>query len=289
MAELSIIIPTLKDRDEIACVPYFERSDFDDYELLVQTEKGPSTARNAGIERASADKLVFLDDDSYPCAGYLEEASRALDEEAAVQGRIVHPFDDLIGTHFTDHYSHGDEPTYIDSFISCNLAVRREVFETVGGFDETFGWGHEEGELAYRVGKGFDIYYDPDLVVRHCYAESLFGLWRKKYQMGTQRPLFWDRRNVPPGEQLLRFARRVVLPSRYAGENPEHRLAEAGATLATGAGILRGFVERARHGRDPPATALDLAPRDESDAAVDGTRSGDGSGADRDADATANA
>lgn len=38
------------------------------------------------------------------------------------------------------------------SFVSCNVSLRRELLEKVGGFDEGFqGWGFEDWELGYRL------------------------------------------------------------------------------------------------------------------------------------------
>jgi GT2 family glycosyltransferase len=242
MVELSIIIPTLDDPEDVACRPFFERADFDDYELLVQDEAGAARARNAGIDRAAGRKLVFLDDDSYPCEGYLTEASRVLEEEVAVAGRVVHPFDDVVGRHFTGHYPSGDDPDYVTGMIGCNMCLRREVVETVGGFDEEFGWGFEEGELSYRVSKAYDVYYDPDLSVRHCYAESVFDLWRKRHRISRNRPLYWRKTGIGRGEQFLRILRTLLAPDEYRGESTEVTAVKTVANLATVTGQLRGFL-----------------------------------------------
>jgi len=242
MVEVSVIVPTLKERDEIACIPCFERDEFTDYEVVVRDDEGASRARNKAIEEADAEKLVFLDDDSYPMRGYLREASAVLDEEAAVAGRIIHPYDDIFDK-FTHYYDHGDEPRYVDNLVGCNMALRREVFETVGGFDEDFSWGHEESELAYRVAKAYDIYYEPDLQVRHCYAESVLGLWKKHYDLETQRSTYWDKKNLPKAEQFLRLAWWLLDPRFYVGDSIPHTAVKIGAHMAGNLGILKGLIE----------------------------------------------
>ncbi len=242
MVELSVIVPTLKSREEIACVPIFEDSEFDDYEIIVRDDPGASAARNAGIREASSDKLVFLDDDSYPCEGYLAAASRALDEHPVVAGRIVHPFDDVFAE-FTTYYDYGDEPRSVDHLVSCNMAIRRDVFDVVGLFDEDFRWGHEDTELGYRVNKAYDIHYDPDLLVRHCYAESVLDLWKKHYKLGTHRMLYLEKMNIPRIERIARELRRIALPGRYVGSSAEHTVVKTGATLATTLGMLDGMPD----------------------------------------------
>jgi GT2 family glycosyltransferase len=242
MVEVSVVVPTLKPREEIACVPVFERSEFTDYEIVVRSDSGASTARNAGIERASGDKLVFLDDDSYPCEGYLPEAARVLEEHAAVAGRIVHPFDDIFDE-FTTYYDYGTEPQSVTRLVSCNMAIRPEVFEVAGTFDEDFDWGHEDTEFSYRVNKAFDIHYDPDLLVRHCYAESALELWRKHFKLGTHRMRYLEKMNIERPERVARELKRVFDPGSYVGASFDHTVLRTGATLATVLGMLSGMPD----------------------------------------------
>jgi GT2 family glycosyltransferase len=250
--DISVVIPTLKPRDEILAVEYLERGTFDDYEVVVSDEAPVTRARNDGVERAEADKIVFLDDDSQPEPNYLERASETLEREDAVAGKIVHPHDDIFRRRLTPHYSHGDEPTYVDHFWGCNMALRREALEAVGGWDENMGWGHEEKELADRVREEYDIYYDPEMLVEHPYADSLFDYWEKRYKLERQTPYYWNKRDVPFSRQLGRTLFDFVNPKNYLGYTPKHALARSGTAVARTAGRLRGFVAEARSG-DAPA------------------------------------
>ncbi|WP_424767713.1 glycosyltransferase [Paenibacillus sp. sgz302251] len=57
------------------------------------------------------------------------------------------------------------------SFISCNVSVRRELLEEVGGFDEGFqGWGFEDWELGYRLYR-FGVSFRADSSVG-CYHQE---------------------------------------------------------------------------------------------------------------------
>lgn len=244
--EISVVVPTLKPPDELDVVGALERGDFDDYEVLVRDEYPVTKARNAGIEAASADKIVFLDDDSEPREDYLRRVSGILETEHALAGRTIHPHDDVFAGEMTVHYDFGDEPRYVEYFWGCNMAVRREVFETVGGWDEEMGWGHEEKELADRITEHYDIYYDPEVVVYHPYADSIPDYWRKRYKLERQTPYYWDKKGIPHGQQLRMTARDLVNPRKYLGRTPELTLAHAGGNLAKGAGRLVGLVSRRR-------------------------------------------
>ncbi|WP_142859342.1 glycosyltransferase family 2 protein [Salinigranum halophilum] len=247
MTELSVIIPTLKPEDEIESLRRLERLAFDDYEVIVRDDDRATTARNEGIERAESDKLVFLDDDSLPAEGYLERAAELLDREAAVAGRVVHPRDDVV-KRFTGHYALADSAKYVSRFWGCNMLVRREVFEDVGMWDEEITWGHEEKELAERVLHEYPIYYDPDLLVYHAYADSIVDLWRKAYRMERQTPHYWDRVGRPRSQQWVDTVRLLLDPFKYVGYSAPHTVARAGRTVARVAGRTSGLLDSASTG-----------------------------------------
>lgn len=183
MPDLSIVIVTIKDRDEILCISAFEDSDFNDYEIIVRDDEGIATARNEGIKRASADKIVFIDDDAEPEAGYLQAASAVLEEKPVVAGKVTHPGEGTI-SRLASHYPTGEEARYIDHVVGCNMGFRKKVFETVGYFDENFLWGHEEMEFVERVKREYPVYYEPEMAVVHPYANGILDYWRKQYRFG---------------------------------------------------------------------------------------------------------
>lgn len=223
MVELSVVVPTTIEDD--AAVPVLRHlpnpGSLDlEYEVIVRRDPGASTARNEGIERASGEKIVFLDDDSVPEERYLEAVSAALDERVAVTGRVVQPDDAPFSEMDVPWYDQGDEPKPTTMVAGCNMAVRRSVLEEVGGFNETFDHGHEETELAHRISERYDIVYDPSMVVEHPFAESVRGYWRKEFRHGKADVLWWTfdgwsrRKRVLQSLALLLPVRR---PVRFVG------------------------------------------------------------------------
>lgn len=241
MTDISVIIPTLNSSDDVECLEYLERNSFSDYEVCLQGEDGVTAARNAGIERATADKLVFLDDDSRPREGYLERMSRVLENEAVVAGKTIHPRDDIFRRHFTNHYTFGDEPRYVTRFWSCNMGIRRAVFDAVGKWDEDITWGHEEVELAERVLTIVPIYYDPKLVVDHPYAESIPDYLSKQYQQATQMPHLWTKRGVSTRAQWSKIVRTCFNPANYLGFPVFPALVSGAGTIAQTFGHIAGM------------------------------------------------
>jgi GT2 family glycosyltransferase len=247
--DVSVVIPSLDPPDEIEAIEHLDRGTFDDYEVLVRDEVPVTKARNAGAKDARADKLVYLDDDSRPRDDYLSRVSAALDAEDALAGRTVHPRQDIFAGDLTRHYDFGPEPRYVDRFWGCNMGIRAEVLDAVGGWDERMGWGHEEKELAARVREDYRIYYDPHAVVYHSYADSIVGYWRKQYRLEKQTPYYWDKRGVPLREQVTDTLGQLLDPRTYVRRTPRRTLVAAGGKLAKGAGRLVGFATTRLGGR----------------------------------------
>jgi GT2 family glycosyltransferase len=241
MVELSIVVPSLAPKDELEVMTYLNRSEFDDYEVIVRDDYPVTKARNEGYKRANSEKIVFLDDDSRPRPEYLREVSETLGREVAVAGRTVHPNDDLFRGQLTAHYDFGDEPRYVSRFWGCNMAVRREVLEEVGGWDEAMGWGHEEKELADRILEQYDIYYNPDMVVDHVYADSMRDFWVKQYKLEVRTPYYWSKRGLSRGQMWRRIVSEALDPRRYVGRSLELLAARTGRQLAGTVGRVVGM------------------------------------------------
>lgn len=74
-------------------------------------------------------------------------------------------------------------------FSMGGTAWKRDVFEKVGNFDPSIGWGGEDYDINIRATKmGFKGRYVKDAVLLHDYPEKTLGRWickRLKYHTGT--------------------------------------------------------------------------------------------------------
>lgn len=116
-----------------------------------------AASRNRVIGRTDADWVVMLDDDSHPIdAGLFDALAQAPAGVHAVSADI---------TLCDGRRETGGLP---EVFIGCGVALRRAVFESLGGYDATMGYYAEEYDLAARVllGGG-SVAFDPRFRVEH--------------------------------------------------------------------------------------------------------------------------
>lgn len=125
-------------------------------EIRLPTNIG-TAARNVGARHARHDWLVMLDDDSHPLdAGVLDAIADAGPRVGAIAGDIVLP---------DGSRERGGLP---EVFVGCGAAIRRDLFLSLGGYDESFGYYAEEYDLCARlIAGGHRVAFDPRLRVLH--------------------------------------------------------------------------------------------------------------------------
>ncbi len=153
---------------------------------------GASGARNAGWRSATSPLILFLDDDIVPgpdlVTHHLAWHERHPEREVGVLGHVrwshrvkVTPFMRWLenGIQF-DYGTIRSVEVEWQRFYSCNISVKREMLQLVGGFDEErFPYGYEDLELARRMSEfGFKLLYNRDAVAEHLKVESP-ETWRR--------------------------------------------------------------------------------------------------------------
>lgn len=136
--------------------------------LTTRGGEGPATARNVGAAAAQGRLLAFTDADCEPDPGWLAALARAGAD--LVQGRVLPPEGARIGPF--DRYI--AVTTMYGLFETANLAVTRELFDRLGGFQSIlrprFG-GKELGEdvwLGWRARReGARALFCDEALVRH--------------------------------------------------------------------------------------------------------------------------
>lgn len=183
---LNHICPAIADRDDVELVLVDNNPDEKDRSGMlagfnrprfVKTGKnlGAALGRNRGIEAATGDYLLFIDDDAiiyppdfvdriivlferYRNAGILAFKSLDFYTQELIREEFPH----------TNKRLSPNQPFKTFRFIGVANAARREVFEKTGLYRPEFFYGGEEFDLAYRTIKaGYEIWYCPDIWVLH--------------------------------------------------------------------------------------------------------------------------
>ncbi len=143
----------------------------------------PADKRNMGIKAASGDIVAFIDDDAAPLPGWLEYAIPYFSdpEIGAVGGPALTPPEDSFmskmgGRVYANLFVSGKyrrryTPTRVcdeDDLPSCNLLVRKNILEELGGFDTEY-WPGEDTILCLGIVHKLKrrMIYDPRVQVTH--------------------------------------------------------------------------------------------------------------------------
>ena len=207
MKKISIIVPVKEINDYVReAVPYHMDLDYPDFELIIFPDEvsevdlsdplfqdkrikiipsgktGPAQKRDMAMKYATGDIFAFTDDDAYPRRDWLRNAANILEREdiGAVGGpAVTEPNDPILmqgSGRVSESFMCSGVYTYRylpgaaredDDIPSVNLIVKRDVFESVGGFDSNYYPGEDTKLCMDIVNTGKKLLYDPDVLVYH--------------------------------------------------------------------------------------------------------------------------
>jgi GT2 family glycosyltransferase len=155
--------------------------------LALGSNRGFAVANNLGALQAFGDILVFLNNDMRFAPTFLAELTRPLSDPLTFaadaqqltlnEGILAHAATRLNHRGFVrsltslgidiEQYATGDITTVLQA-CAANMAVRREVFLDLGGFDARLPAGWEDTEICWRAAlKGLRSVYVPTALCWH--------------------------------------------------------------------------------------------------------------------------
>jgi hypothetical protein len=258
-----------------------EADDLQPDALVVVT--GPITIaakRNLGARLTEADVLAFIDSDAWPAPGWLDAAIAELDADpgvAAVGGPNVSPDDATGGERYVGmaHHSFLVDGwwTYrkdrrapakdVPALPSCNLVVRRQDYDALGGMREELFTAEDTDFCARLVETGRRIRFVPEVLVFHK-DRSLRAFVVQRFVFGVAMvPLLRLGRRPDPAYTAVSFALGGFTVFAVAGPFVlRGRRARRGWKLAMAGYASVVGVEAVRHAPravDVPGAALAIA------------------------------
>ncbi|MBN1231829.1 MAG: glycosyltransferase family 2 protein [Candidatus Coatesbacteria bacterium] len=231
MAEISIIIPVKNGSSTIArCIDRLYESTVKDIEIVVVDDcstdntieilekypvkivrlpesKGPSYARNRGVEAATSKYVFLIDSDILVKKDTLEiilDTYRNNPEADAVQG-IVSPENDgyeNIYNNYQNYYHNfvlsSIKKKWVSITISCVHSIKREAFLKTEGYNELIPHASmEDVEFGYTLRKhDVHIIMNKDLNIIHIHPLTFKTWFWKKFFVGYDHLKFFLRANL---------------------------------------------------------------------------------------------
>lgn len=204
--------------------------DYKNFRVFRERRPGSAFARNLGARRARGDLLLFTDADCRLSKTWIQEMAKPLLETqhyplAAVGGRTLSEFakperptlverylDQLFGFWESDRLS--AFPAFLPWAPACNLAVKKEVFLGLGGFDGRWKNSAYDVDFCWRlVLCGFVLGYAPKAEVRHLRRSSLRELVRQ-----MENYAFYNQSLLATYERLLSLPKVRARQERLLGK-----------------------------------------------------------------------
>jgi len=152
--------------------------------VLNADNQGFGRANNAGAREAAGDIILFLNNDTripgivlpaieehfarFPRCG--AAGPRLANPDGTAQASAGAPVTlRTLWTMKTGHAAYGDGPARECGWVSgAAMAVRKDVFHAVGGFDERYFMYFEDIDLCARIRRaGYEIHFLPEVTIEH--------------------------------------------------------------------------------------------------------------------------
>jgi glycosyltransferase involved in cell wall biosynthesis len=175
-----------------------------DISLINQPNSGPAGARNSGVKKARGEFIAFVDDDCSLAEDWLSRLTSRLHQDPArmyggvtlnaLENNVYSSASQCLIDYLYSYYN--ADPQDAQFLASNNMAMSRQLFEAVGGFDPGFpGACGEDREFCDRwVYCGHSISLVEDVIVFHHHHLNFRSYCRQHFNYGTGAVRFWERR-----------------------------------------------------------------------------------------------
>jgi GT2 family glycosyltransferase len=165
---------------------------------VIETEqRGLAAARNTGMDAATGEIIAYIDDDAVPDPGWLAQLASTFKAAglAAAGGPNVLPPESSWIAECVANAPGG--PTHVlvsdreaEHIPGCNMAIRKDALERIGGFDPQFRAAGDDVDVCWRLlDSGEKIGFSPGAVVLHHRRRSVRAYLRQQRGYGKAEAL----------------------------------------------------------------------------------------------------
>lgn len=179
-------------------------------------------ARNYGLQNASGDFIITIDDDIIGLEDraieHIHQYLSDHEDVAAMNFKVLDPSSNKV----TNWVHHCRDDLYSESFFETYeitegaVAFRKSALEKAGYYVDYFFISHEGPDLAFRlIDRGYNIIFSPLITVYHYHSQIARKTWRRYYY--DARNLIWlSIRHLPFSYGIIFTARGIGALFVYA-------------------------------------------------------------------------
>jgi len=154
--------------------------------IFQNPKENAAAGRNIGIKNSKGDYIAFIDSDAIAEKNWLKKIKEvfATTDAIGVGGPDVLPPDSIpkskaIGTIMSSPLASGggfnpsvqhimsSHESYVEHIPTCNLCVKKDIFEKIGYFDEEFVKGQDLEFNTRLIMAGYKLFHSPKIKVFH--------------------------------------------------------------------------------------------------------------------------
>jgi glycosyltransferase involved in cell wall biosynthesis len=171
-----------------------------DISLFKQINQGPAVARNNGAQKARGKFLAFIDDDCLANKDWLNFMEDSLNKypKSLVGGKTLNALEDnpfsttsqiLIDYIYSTYDRQKSMPKF---FTSNNMALTREMFLSVNGFNSNFrlAAGEDREFCEKLLSRGYNLLYEPQAIIYHEHNLNFKSFCKQHFNYGRGRVVF---------------------------------------------------------------------------------------------------
>lgn len=231
--KVSVIIPVSRSSESLyKCLNSLAKQVMTDFELILVGETdnikipenlnvitinekntSPSIRRNIAVKVSKGKILCFLDDDTEVSEDYLMKIVKRIDKDEKMiiggpnydkRKEYRYRFSSAIQSCFLTEglLSHKEmkstkKEVGIHDLPLCNIAMSREIYNRIGGFNEKISYYLDDVEFHYIAKKlGYKLVSYQDLEIQHDIRPSFLPYfkykWNSRYEIGKVFPIYYE-------------------------------------------------------------------------------------------------